>query len=82
MNQRALAAEFIGTFMLVFGGVGTAMYSAPSGGGLVAVSLAFGLSVLIMAYAIGPISGGHFNPAVTVGLAAGGRFPAGAAVCR
>jgi aquaporin Z len=79
MNQRALAAEFIGTFMLVFGGVGTAMYSGPSAG-IVAVSLAFGLSVLCMAYAVGPISGGHFNPCVTVGLAAGGRFPASDAI--
>jgi aquaporin Z len=80
MNQRALAAEFIGTFMLVFGGVGTVLYSAPFGGGMVAVSLAFGLSVLCMAYALGPISGGHFNPAVTVGLVAGGRFPGADAI--
>ncbi len=79
MNQRALAAEFIGTFMLVFGGVGTAMYSGPTAG-IVGVSLAFGLSVLCMAYAVGPISGGHFNPCVTVGLTAGGRFPAADAI--
>ncbi len=80
-QQRALAAEFLGTFALVLGGCGTAMFTgAASTGGIVAVSIAFGLSVLMMAYAVGHISGGHFNPAVTLGLVAGGRFSAGNAV--
>ncbi len=71
-------AEFIGTFWLVFGGCGSAVISAgypDLGIGFVGVALAFGLTVLTMAYTVGGISGGHFNPAVTVGLAAGGRFP-------
>lgn len=75
-----LTAEFIGTFWLVLGGCGSAVLAAafPEVGiGLVGVSLAFGLTVLTGAYALGPISGGHFNPAVSVGLWAGGRFPAG-----
>jgi len=74
-----LAAESIGTFWLVFGGCGSAVLAAafPDVGiGLLGVSLAFGLTVLTGAYALGPISGGHFNPAVSVGLWAGGRFPA------
>ena len=74
-----LSAEFIGTFWLVLGGCGSAVLSAafPEVGiGLLGVSLAFGLTVLTGAYALGPISGGHFNPAVSVGLWAGGRFPA------
>jgi len=73
-----LLAEFIGTFWLVLGGCGSAVLAArfPEVGiGLVGVSLAFGLTVLTAAYALGPISGGHFNPAVSVGLWAGGRFP-------
>jgi aquaporin Z len=74
-----LLAEFIGTFWLVLGGCGSAVLAAkfPEVGiGLTGVSLAFGLTVLTAAYALGPVSGGHFNPAVSVGLWAGGRFPA------
>jgi aquaporin Z len=73
-----LAAEFLGTLWLVLGGCGSAVLAAafPQVGiGLLGVSLAFGLTVLSGAYALGPISGGHFNPAVSVGLWAGGRFP-------
>jgi aquaporin Z len=78
--RAKLLAEFLGTFWLVLGGCGSAVLAAafPSVGiGLLGVSLAFGLTVLTGAYALGPISGGHFNPAVSVGLWAGGRFPAG-----
>jgi len=70
---KELSAEFIGTFALVSAVCGSALFSAPTAG-LVAVAFAVGLSVLAMAYAVGPISGGHFNPAVTCGLVAAGRF--------
>lgn len=78
MGKR-LGAEFFGTFWLVFGGCGSAVLAAAFpqlGIGFAGVALAFGLTVLTMAYAVGHISGGHFNPAVSVGLWAGGRFPA------
>lgn len=77
--MKKLLAEFFGTYWLVFGGCGSALFAAgiPNVGiGFVGVSLAFGLTVLTMAYAVGHISGGHFNPAVSVGLWAGGRFSA------
>ncbi|MEM7256764.1 MAG: aquaporin, partial [Pseudomonadota bacterium] len=84
--HNKLFAEFFGTFWLVLGGCGSAMLAAKFGAGeaagninigLVGVSLAFGLTVLTMAYAVGPVSGGHFNPAVSIGLFVGGRFSAG-----
>jgi aquaporin Z len=77
--QAKLVAECLGTFWLVLGGCGSAVLAAAFpelGIGFVGVSLAFGLTVLTGAYALGPISGGHFNPAVSLGLWAGGRFPA------
>jgi aquaporin Z len=86
--KNKMLAEFFGTFWLTFGGCGSAVLAAKFlttagstpinlGIGLLGVALAFGLTVMTMAYAVGHISGGHFNPAVSVGLAAGGRFPAG-----
>ena len=79
-TARRLAAEMIGTFWLVLGGCGAAVLAAganvPGSIGLVGVSLAFGLTVFTMAFAVGFISGGHFNPAVSIGLTVAGRFPA------
>src|SRR3546814_14564406 len=78
-NMQKGLAEFVGTFWLVFGGCGSAVIAAgfpDLGIGFLGVALAFGLTVVTMVYAIGHISGGHLNPAVPVGLWAGGRFDA------
>lgn len=72
-NTKALLAEFIGTFWLVLGGCGAAVI-AGEGNHLVGIALAFGLCITSMAYAVGPISGGHFNPAISIGLFVAGRF--------
>lgn len=80
---KKFSTEFLGTFWLVFGGCGSAVLAAafPEVGiGLLGVSFAFGLTVLTMAYTVGGISGGHFNPAVSVGLTVAGKFPAASLV--
>jgi aquaporin Z len=79
MNSRELAAEFVGTYMLVASIVFAALFSYGNAG-TVGVALSVGFTVMALAYALGPISGGHFNPAVTLGLVAGGRFEASKSV--
>jgi aquaporin Z len=73
---RRLGAEFVGTFVLVFAGCGTAILDAGNGKiDYLGVAMAFGVAVMVMVYAVGAVSGGHFNPAVTIGLAVARRFP-------
>lgn len=78
MKTKALAAEFVGTFLLVAGVLGAALFSFPNSG-IVGVALSIGLTVMATAFAIGQVSGGHYNPAVTLGLVAAGRFSAASA---
>lgn len=75
-NTKPLLAEFIGTFWLVLGGCGAAVIAGPNNG-LVGIAFAFGLCIMAMAYAVGPISGGHFNPAISIALFMAGRFEGG-----
>lgn len=79
MNAKALGAEFIGTFLLVSAVLGAALFSFPNAG-ILGVALSIGFTVMATAFAIGQISGGHYNPAVTLGLVMGGRFPSASAL--